>query len=44
MTPQGVAVTPKYIITSSYDHEYRGASILSIIDRSTGKHLKNVIL
>lgn len=44
MTPQGVTVTPDYIVTSAYDHLQKGASILTVTDRKTGKFVKNVIL
>lgn len=44
MTPQGVAVTPDYVIVSAYDHQRQGNSILSIMDKRTGRHLKNIIL
>ncbi|GAB6093578.1 YncE family protein [Furfurilactobacillus curtus] len=44
MTPQGVTVTPKYVITTAYDHSNRGNSVLNILDRQTGSFIKRVIL
>lgn len=44
MTPQGVTVTPKYVITTAYDHRDQGNSVLNILDRQNGKFVKRVIL
>lgn len=44
MTPQGVTVTPEYVITSAYDHQQRGASVLTISNRQTGAFVKTVVL
>ncbi|MCI2171526.1 YncE family protein [Schleiferilactobacillus perolens] len=44
MTPQGVVVAGKYLITSAYDHDGFHNSVLYVSDAKTGKYIKTVVL
>ena len=44
MTPQGMAVTPNYIIISGYCHVGKHNSVLLVIDKTTGEFLKEIVL
>ena len=44
MTPQGLAVTKKYIFISAYCHTHKHNSVLYVLDRKSGKFIKEVIL
>ena len=44
MTPQGLAVTEKYIFISSYCYTHKHHSVLYVLDRKSGKFLKEVVL
>lgn len=44
MTPQGVAITDKYLITSAYDHDAKHYSVLYVQDLKTKKYLNTVVL
>lgn len=44
MTPQGVTVAGKYLITSAYDHDGFHNSVLYVQDAKTYKYIKTVVL
>ena len=44
MTPQGLAVTKKYIFISAYCHTHKHNSVLYVLDKKSGKFIKEVIL
>ena len=44
MTPQGLAVTEKYIFISAYCYTHKHHSVLYVLDRKSGKFLKEVVL
>ena len=44
MTPQGLAVTEKYIFISAYCYTHKHNSVLYVLDRISGKFIKEVVL
>lgn len=44
MTPQGIDVTDKYIFVSAYCHTKRHNSVLFMIDKESGKYIKEIIM
>lgn len=44
MTPQGLAVTPKYVLISAYCHTGKHNSVIYMIDKETHRFYKEVIL
>lgn len=44
MTPQGLAVTEKYIFISAYCYTHKHHSVLFILDRKSGKFIKELVL
>jgi len=44
MTPQGLAVTKKYIFISAYCYAHKHNSVLYVLDRETGNFIKEVVL
>ena len=44
MTPQGLAVTEKYIFISAYCYTHKHHSVLYVLDRKTGKFIKALVL
>ena len=44
MTPQGLAITEKYIFISAYCYTHKHNSVLYVLDRKSGKFIKEVVL
>lgn len=44
MIPQGLAVTEKYIFISAYCYTHKHHSVLYVLDRKSGKFIKEVVL
>ena len=44
MTPQGIALTEKYILISAYSHDHKNHSVIYMLDRQTHEYLKTVVL
>lgn len=44
MTPQGLAVTPKYVLISAYCHTEKHNSVIYMIDKETHRFYKEVVL
>ncbi len=44
MTPQGLAVTEKYIFISAYCYTHKHNSVLYVLDKKSGKFIKEVVL
>lgn len=44
MTPQGLTVAGDYVLISAYDGERNHASVIYVLDRKSGKFIKNIIL
>lgn len=44
MTPQGLAVTEKYIFISAYCYTHKHHSVLYVLDRKTKKFIKELVL
>jgi len=44
MTPQGVTIAGKYLVTSAYDHDERLNSVLYVQDLKTKRLIKTVVL
>ncbi|HIZ22038.1 MAG TPA: hypothetical protein IAA21_04465 [Candidatus Blautia faecigallinarum] len=44
MTPQGLAVTPDYVLVSAYCHTKQHNSVIYVIDKETHNFLKEVVL
>ena len=42
MTPQGLTVADKYLLITAYDGDHEHASVIYVLDKSTGKYLKTV--
>lgn len=44
MTPQGIALSDKYIFVSSYCHTHKHNSLIFVIDRESRKFIKQIVL
>ena len=44
MTPQGLAVTEKYIFISAYCYTHKHHSVLYVLDRASGNFIKEIVL
>lgn len=44
MTPQGIALTDKYVLISAYSHDHQNHSVIYMLDRQTHRYLKTVVL
>lgn len=44
MDPQGLAVTKSYLLISAYSRAHQYSSVIYVLDRQTGRHLKTVVL
>lgn len=44
MTPQGIALTEKYILISAYSHDHAHHSVIYMLDRQTHQFIKTVVL
>lgn len=44
MTPQGIAVSDKYVYISAYCHNKNHKSVIFIMDRQSGKYIKELVL
>ncbi|WP_462400063.1 YncE family protein [Lacticaseibacillus pantheris] len=44
MDPQGLAITPQYLIISAYSRDKRYHSVLYLIDKKTGAYVKEIVL
>lgn len=44
MTPQGIAVTEKYLLISAYSHDHQDHSVIYLLDRQTHRFIKTVVL
>ncbi|WP_125579316.1 hypothetical protein [Lacticaseibacillus suibinensis] len=44
MDPQGLAITPKYVIISAYSRDKQYHSVLFLLSKKTGRYLKTIVL
>jgi len=44
MDPQGLAITPKYLIISAYSRSKKYNSVLYFMDKKTGQYVKQIVL
>ncbi|WP_155286339.1 YncE family protein [Lacticaseibacillus zhaodongensis] len=44
MDPQGLTVTPQYVVISAYSHDKKYRSVLYFIDKHTGKFVKQIVM
>lgn len=44
MTPQGMTLTENYLLISAYCYDHRHHSVIYVLDRQTGIHLKTIPL
>lgn len=44
MTPQGIALTEKYLLISAYSHDHQNHSVIYMLDRQTHRFIKTVVL
>lgn len=44
MDPQGLAITPDYLIISAYSHDKKYNSVLYFLDKQTGGYIKQIVL
>ena len=44
MTPQGLAITPEYVLISAYCHTGKHNSVIYVINKETHRFIKEVVL
>ncbi|MDT2826964.1 MAG: YncE family protein [Enterococcus viikkiensis] len=44
MTPQGLTITEEFLLISAYCHQHQHHSVIYVLDRVTGTHIKTVCL